>query len=224
VEWDYDSESGRRHFLRAIELDPHHAEAHSRYALYLLSARGPSEEALQEARRGVELDPLAEPAHSWLGLCLWVCRRYDESIAQLQHAVELDPTSFHAHHLLSEVYRLNSMYAEAIASAETAMALAGRHPWSLAVLGLTHAAAGNLTEAETILGELLECSRREYISWVFLALLQGALGHKDELFVALDRAYEERDGLIMVLKFWPTVDLIRDDPRFDAFLEQVGYW
>ncbi len=224
MQWDYDSESAKQHFLRALELDPRHAEAHSRYAVYLLSARGPSEAALMEARKGVELDPLAEPAHSWLGLSLSVSRQLDEAITRLKHASELDPTSFHPHHLLSEAYRLNSMYPEAIASAETAMALAGRNPWSLGVLGLTHAAAGNLTEANAILGELLECSRRENVSWIFLAALYAALGRKDEAFAALDRAYEERDGLITVLKFWPHFDPVRDDPRFDELLERVGYW
>jgi tetratricopeptide (TPR) repeat protein len=224
MEWDYDGESTERHLLRAIELNPHLAEAHSRYALYLLSARGPSEAALLEARKGVELDPLAEPAHSWLGLSLWVCRRFDEAITQLQHAVELDPTSFHPHHLLSTAYLLNCMYPEAIAAAETAMALAGRHPWSLWVLGAAHAAAGSRTEANTILNDLVERSRREYIPWTILATLHAALGCKDEAFAALDRAYQERDGLIVVLKFWPSLDPLRDDPRFDKLLERVGYW
>ena len=89
---------------------------------------------------------------------------------------------------------------------------------------MTRAAAGNLTDAEGILGELEERSRREYVSWTFLALLYAALGRMDEAYAVLDRALEERDGLILCLKFWPTLDLVRDDPRFEELLERVGFW
>jgi serine/threonine protein kinase/Tfp pilus assembly protein PilF len=222
MSYDYDWQSAEKHFLRAIELDPNNADAHSRYALFLYWVRGRFDEAVSEGRLSVELDPLSEARNTWFGRVLYGVGRVEEGIAQLRRAVELDPTSLHAHFILSDAYRIAAMYPEAIAELQTAIELVGRHPWPLWVLGMTYANSGNKSEANAIYNELVERSQHEYVQPVIFALIDTALGRKDEAFEALDRAYEEHDGLIVNMKSWQAFDPLRDDARFDALMKKMG--
>ena len=49
------------------------------------------------------------------------------------------------------------------------------------------------------------------------------VGDLDRAFDLLDRAVDEREFLIVTLKFNPIFDAIRNDARFDALLKRVGF-
>jgi hypothetical protein len=87
---------------------------------------------------------------------------------------------------------------------------------------MTYANSGNKSEANAIYNELVERSQHEYVQPVIFALIDTALGRKDEAFEALDRAYEEHDGLIVNMKSWQAFDPLRDDARFDALMKKMG--
>jgi Flp pilus assembly protein TadD len=219
--FDYDWANAGKHFRRAIELAPSSAEAHSRYAHYLLWVRGRFDEAVAEVRRAVELEPLSVSANTWLGAILMYVGRHEEAITQLRLAVELDPSQWHARHCLGIAYWLNSTYAEAIAAEQTAISLAGPHPWSLTILALAYAASGKAAEAEAIYDDLLARSRREYVQPMNFAIMDAALGRKDEALEWLDRAYDERDAILPILKYSGYFDSINDEPRFQDLLRRM---
>jgi hypothetical protein len=52
--------------------------------------------------------------------------------------------------------------------------------------------------------------------------VSAGLGRKDEAFEWLERAYEEREALLVWVKVQPAFDPLRDDPRFDALLKKIG--
>jgi serine/threonine-protein kinase len=223
MNYDFDWAGAEKHFRRAIELVPSSAEAHGRYADHLLWVQGQFDEAVAEARRGVELEPTSVVANTWLGRHLCRVGRYEEAIIQLRRAVELDSSHWHAHLSLTEAYRLDSMHTEAVAAVETAMALAGPHPWNLTHLALAYAASGKMAEADAIYDELLARSRHERVQSSLLAAISAVLGRIDEAFEWLDRAYDERDNLLVtlkVLRFW---DPLRDDPRFQDLLRRMNF-
>ena len=53
-------------------------------------------------------------------------------------------------------------------------------------------------------------------------MLHAALGEKDEAFAALNKAYENREFILVSLKVDTRLDTLRDDPRFQALLRRVG--
>src|SRR5438309_1639952 len=79
---------------RAIEFDPHCAEAHSSLALI----RGVYDWQWQEAEalylRAIELNPGYSTAHHWLGIdCYALLGRFEEAARELETARQLDPLS-----------------------------------------------------------------------------------------------------------------------------------
>ena len=55
------------------------------------------------------------------------------------------------------------------------------------------------------------------------AVVYGALGEKDEAFLLLEQAYEERSPLLAVAKEDPRLDSLRSDPRFQDLLRRMNF-
>ena len=218
----WDQASAARHFAQALELGPDSAEAHSRYACYLAWMPCRFDEAVSEARRGVELDPMNVSGHTSLGIVLRSAGRLDEAIAALLHAVELDRTSWLAHHSLGQAYLAATRYQEAIDAYRAAIRLAGRHPWSLAEMGIAHVRSGDMGQGLALHEELVARSNVEFAAPTHLACLCGELGKTEQAFEFLERAYEVRDAWMIFLRFWHYYDSLRGDPRFDEMITRVG--
>jgi serine/threonine-protein kinase len=222
VAWTYDFEwsNAENHLNRALELNPHLPQLHSLYGFFLASMRR-FDESIASLERGITLDPLSQVAHIWLGQVLAWLGRFPEALDRLNTALELNPTSWNANHIIGMAYRLNSNHMEAIEALEKAMALAGRHPWSLMELALTYAASGSTAQAEAIHEELVSRSYGEYVPPTVLSFVCATLGRADEAFEWLERAYEERDMLMTWVNLLPHFDPLRDDPRFPLVLQKM---
>jgi len=206
---------------RAIDLNPNSAEAHSIYSRHL-SAMGRAEEAITEANRAQELDPLSLIMSARRGFVLRNARRYDEAIEQLRRVITLDPNDYLAHWYLGMAYANNRRFDQAIAMSEKAVTLSGRAPGALGVLGMCYGLAGRKVEANKTLVELLELSRRRYVTPVVMVHVYIGLGDQDRAFAWLEKAYQERSNLMAFLKVEPIADPLRSDPRFDDLLRRLG--
>ncbi len=69
---------------------------------------------------------------------------------------------------------------------------------------------------------LKELSKREYVSSYGVAQVYARLGEKEQAFAWLERAYQERDTGLVLLKVEPAFDNMRADPRFRNLMERVG--
>jgi hypothetical protein len=68
-----------------------------------------------------------------------------------------------------------------------------------------------------------EESKKHYVSPIYIAMDFAMLGEKDRAFEWLDKAYEDRSGWLLELKFDPEWDNLRGDPRFAALTARVGF-
>jgi hypothetical protein len=55
-----------------------------------------------------------------------------------------------------------------------------------------------------------------------VAQVHALRGESDDAFAWLERAYDQRDAGISMVKSCPWFDLIKGDPRWDKFLRKVG--
>jgi tetratricopeptide (TPR) repeat protein len=217
--YDWEWTNAEMGFTKAIELNPDYVTAHHWYAGYLASI-GRFDEAISEIKRTLELDPLSIRQHTELGNYFDWAGRSDEAIEQLNKALEMDPNYGLAYFHLGHTYKHTGLYDEAIEAFQKAIELG----ISLAVseLGSVYARSGEVDKAEKIIHELEERSKQEYVPKISIAEIYGALGEMDKAFEWYNKAYEERDSLMFLLKTWPGFNNIRSDPRYTALLKKIG--
>lgn len=209
-----------RAFKRALELDPNSADVHAYYARILCYRWGLIDKALTHMRRAQELDPLSPAMYVDLGRILISARQYDQSLDQYRKALELNPNYAPAHFNLLLCYLVKGDYEQASAQVERAKASAEKDQFvdaRLGQLGYAYAVLGRRAEAQKILDELNELSKRNHARPQSLALVHAGLGEKDKAFELLQK---ERSAVMNSLEVDPVWDSLRSDPRFADLLRQ----
>ncbi len=219
-EWDW--AGAEAEFKRALEINPSYSDAHQTYGNYLSQVMGRYDEALIEMRRAQELDPLSVEKNVGIGDVLYYQRQYDQALEQYQKVLEMDPNSGFTHWALGNVYVQKKSYEEAIAEYHKAIPLSGDSPDEPASLACAYALSGKTREARLVLDDLSTRSKRRYISPTVIAFIYIALGEKDEAFSLLDKAFEGRDFLLVLLNQDPLFDGLRSDARFADLVRRVG--
>jgi len=225
VKWRYefDAKATEKEYLRAIELDPNYATAHHWYA-YDLMCLGRHEDAIREIRKAHELDPLSLVINKNYGQVLYRARRYQEAIDMLQETLKMDPNYSFVHFHLGSIYLQNKSYTDALAEFETERQLA--QGWQTAVeawIGITYAEMGETEKAQQVVDKLLLMSKQTYVAPTLPAILYFVLGENDQGFQMLDKAFEEYDSWLRLLKVEPIFDRVRSDPRFVEMLKKRGF-
>ena len=84
-----------------------------------------------------------------------------------------------------------------------------------------YARVGKRAEAQAILRESLAQAPKPGLAYS-LAEIYAGLGERDQAFAWLEKAYQERNFLMLFLKVNPRVDNLRADPRFVDLLRRIG--
>lgn len=220
--YDWDWKAAEGDFQQAERLSPTYPTAHQWHGEFLVSM-GLFDQGLAELKRARELDPLSLIINTNLGLTYYWARRYDLAIGQLGRALELEPNFFRAHLHLGMAYERKSMYREAIDEFEKTRRI-NENSWTIAGLGQACASFGHTVEAEKLLNQLLELSRSQYVSCATIAVLcSGFENRADQTLEWLEKAFEERSGLLICLNVWPIFDNLRSDMRFVRLLRRIGF-
>ena len=218
-EWDW--VGGEREAKRAIALNPNSAYSHFALA-HVLSDLGRHDEAIVEGARAVELDPVFFLFGAIEGMFLHHARRDDEAIVRLERTLQLDPTFWITHLILGKVYIQQRKYPEAIAAFIKARDLSHGNSEAIASIGYAAALAGDKAKARAVLDELKGLSVQHYIPPFNVAMVYTGLGDQNEALSWLEKACEERDVRVTILKVDPRWDSLRSNPRFIAILKRIG--
>jgi serine/threonine protein kinase/tetratricopeptide (TPR) repeat protein len=217
-EWDW--AGAEREFKRAIELNPDNADARGYYS-WFLPIMGRGDEAVAEAKRGLQTDPLSTGLNGNLGSVFVFTHQWDKAIEQLRTSIDLDPNYWFDHYFLGRAYEQKRRFPEAIAAFKQGISLGGvTEVWSS--LGHVYAVAGKRADAQKVLDHLKELSVHEYVAPYNFAVIYAGLGDKDEAFVWLNRAYQERSYLLTYLTVDERLDNLHSDPRFDELRRRIG--
>jgi serine/threonine protein kinase/tetratricopeptide (TPR) repeat protein len=217
--------AAERYFRRGIELDPNSAEIRSHYAV-CLSLFGRGEEALAEAQHSVELEPLSPRFNYFWGRILFFTRQYDRAIDQFRKTLELDPNYVTAHEDLGDAYEQKGMQREAVAEWSQALTLRGAGERA-SILERTYATSGFEAAVHALAKQQLEklnerMKRGEYVPAAEYVTAFTRMGDKEQAFAWLDKAVQERNGFVFMVKVIPIFDKLRGDPRFADVMSRVG--
>jgi len=218
---DWRWEEAQIEFTRSLELSPTYPTANHWYAEYVMTM-GRHEEAVAKVKSGQELDPLSLIINVAVGWSCYNARRYDEAIEQLQRTVDLDPNYPVTYWILGLLHRKTGCYELAVAEGEKGVKLSGGSPLMRAALAHTFGAAGRTQEASQTLDDLTKLAKQKYVAPYFFAGIHVGLGENERAIEYLERSYEEHSHWLIYLHIDPSMDGLRDDPRFQDLLRRVG--
>ena len=121
---------------------------------------------------------------------------------------------------LGTIYEAQGRFKEAAKAFQRSRILKGDSEEEVA--GLTNAAALGAEGYWRWSLDYLKESKQEYVSPRRIAVIHGKLGEMDQAFEWLERAYEERDGILVYLNAAPFFDPLRDDLRFQDLLRRMN--
>jgi serine/threonine protein kinase/tetratricopeptide (TPR) repeat protein len=219
--YDWKWEEAQAEFTRSLELGPTYPTANHWYAEYVMTM-GRHAEAIVKMKNSQELDPLSLIINVAVGWALYYGRRYDEAIEQLQRTVELDPNYPVSYWILGLLLRKKGCYELAIAESEKGVALSSGSPLMRAALAHTFGTAGRTTEALQILDDLTKLAKQKYVAPYFFAGIHIGLGENDRAIEYLEKSYEEHSHWLIYLYKDPSMDSLRNNPRFQDLLRRVG--
>ncbi|HSA92811.1 MAG TPA: winged helix-turn-helix domain-containing protein [Terriglobales bacterium] len=216
-DWDWDGvEQSMR---QAIDLNPSSAAAHFHYSI-LLSAVERHPQAIAEAQFALQLDPLSPLMITNLG---WRYEPVDpeKAAALFRDALAINPNLFAARMNLGLFHLSKGKQDEALAEFQQfpAWGAGGEKP----LLAYAFAVMGKKQQAIDLLNQARHPPRGTYVSKCAIAIAYAALNDPDESFRWLDRAYDERDGWLLLLRWDRRFDPLRSDPRFQTLLARMKF-
>lgn len=217
--FDWDWPGAEAEYKRAIELNVNYATAHHWYGVMLRST-GRHAEALYQIKMAQELDPLSLVINTDLGMQLFLMGNYRQAVEQLHKTLEIEPSFTPAHYRLGRTYEQLGMHEEALAEFQQTTTLCGGDPEPL--LGHLYAIQGRREEAEKVADSLIELSRKRYVSGYGIAAIYVGLGENERAMQWLEKAYEERDGGLLMLKVEPLWEGLNSHAGFQSLLRRIN--
>ena len=233
----------QRSAMRALDIDPSLAEAHTALAGVLFFGDRNYEAAEQAFNRALTINPNYSVAHEWLAVLLAELGRDREARGHAEQAVALSPLEGTMHQALGLVHYYARRYVEAVRAERRALELASSLPLARALLVKALVLGGDAASALAACGEIAAASDQQDIlvacavaygrsgrtaeiaavrarleglrpaPGVGLSQLEAALGDYEAAFNRLERL-AARGNLPPALGFDPLFDGLRRDPRW----------
>jgi DNA-binding winged helix-turn-helix (wHTH) protein/tetratricopeptide (TPR) repeat protein len=216
--WRWDE--AEAHFRKALELNPGYGTGHHLYGDHL-AATGRFDAALQSLQNALALEPWSLIVNADLGWMLFHARRWQQGIEQLEKTIEMDSAFPAARWVLGLTWLHAGNPANAVAELTTARRLAPDSPHILGSLAQALGVARQRAEHRAVLRELRELGRSRYVSPYHYAVAHLGDGAHDAALRELREAVAERAHWAAYFRVTPTLDALRDDPRFRQILDQI---
>lgn len=220
--WNY-AES-EKFFRRALELAPNVASYH-RWFSYRAVNFGKPDEAIESLEKAIELNPTYMMHFRHSGWLSYRARRYDEAIRSIESYLETDPNSAGAYGDLWRVYTAKGDEAKAFDAFVKAHEKSNRDAGERESYKAVYAQKG-WPGVLNAYKEVLKKQRPAEGYWpnhYVLGSVAAMTGDSELAFESLELANKYKSAYISGLKYDPTLDSLRDDPRFADLLKRSGY-
>lgn len=177
--------------LRALDLDPTLAEAHTSLAYVRFFYDRDWAAAEASFRRALALNPGYPTAHHWYAYYLAAMGRHDEAVARARRALALDPLSLVINSDLGFVLYFARRFDEAVAQLAATLELDPGFAYARFALGHAYLQTGRAEEAVAELRQAVELSDGGTAMLAALGVAQAAAGRPDQAR-AVVAALEER--------------------------------
>ena len=220
-EYEWNFPKAEQEFKRSLELNPNYATAHHWYGEFL-TAMGRGKEGERELLKACEIDPLAPILYGSTGYVYTCIGEYEKALEYQDRALELDPKFPRAYAVKVFASIELGRFDDAIRYAKESISASDNGTEYRTWLCYAYGRAGKRKDAEAILAELTELSKKEYVAPVLFAAMYTGIGNKDKAFEWLEKVCNDRMGDIVYLNVDPGWKPLRNDPRFTTMVKRVG--
>jgi len=221
---DWDFPGARSALERAVELSPSDPYALCDLGEYLLFVGlGKSSEAEMLSERLLQVAPLDLFFRASRIVRFLFTREYERGIAEAERIRELDPEFADAN--IPFLYRLLGRPEDGVREMLAYLARVGAgFDHAREVFQHSSEEAGWDAGVRALTGVMIEGATQGAfgLSYV-IAMHRAVIAEPEEAMTWLERAYEERDPLLVNAKTEPRLDSVRSDPRFDDLLRRIGF-
>ncbi len=221
-QYKYDWYGAEIEFLKAIYANPSYATAHQWYGEFL-GFMNRIRESIKEVERAFELDPLSPSINTARAFPYLVSRQYEIAVKKLLLALKLDDKFPLAHYYLGRCYHELGNHKKAITHFEIAIEASGGSAYFKSALIRSFVKYGKISKAKEIFNEIYDNSNSQPISKYVLARGHAALGKKEKALELLEKAFLERDSLMVVMNVEPIFDEICDSEQFRKLHKQMNF-
>lgn len=221
--WNHDAAEGS--YRRAIEIDPSYATAFHWLGMFQQAPHGRFGEAVDTLEQAIELDPLSPPIIADLGLAHAFREHFDAAAMYCRRALSLEPNFHRSYWFLG----LSAAWSGSARAAQEALDRglelckgAAFRTRLLGALGFACGLAGNRQRAEDVKRELERMRRTMYVPAFELAQIEMGLGNHAGALACLEHAVTNRESYAIFIKAWNTFAPLKNEPRFQAVIEQIG--
>ncbi len=220
--FDYNWTKAKILFEKAIASNPNYSFAHVFYGNLLVMVYNKKDSGIAELKKALSLDPLSSTVTYALGRNYYLAKQYDSAFFYLKKAYIMDPNLNLTKSFYSFVLIQRRDFTEALKVLATSpesginLQVDNRGP-SISYL---YAAMGDNVRAKSELEKSLQDFPNQ--SPYHVARAFTAIGNFDEALTYLETAYQVRDIRIWHIKVDPTLDPIRNEPRFKALLKKIN--
>jgi len=187
--------------------------------LYATSHR--FEEALGVLDQLLAIDslwPMLPAIEVFVRLC---SRQFDCAAACGRKAVELHPYLPLGRFFYARALEHSGQVCTALEQFRLAIVMSPDFHWLRAHEAACLAKLGKFQEAERILEEIEAIRQTDYVDAYSMVFPYFTLGHTERAFAELTRAIEENSAPLFVMDVDPSMDGLRDDPRFQTIRDVV---
>jgi tetratricopeptide (TPR) repeat protein len=209
--FDWNWTSAETHVRRALELSPNYADAHTSMAA-VLGSTGRLHEAMEHAKTAVVLAPVA--GYSQCGNLAAMAGRHEEAITHYRRALEFEPAAATPLYHLPAEYAHLGMFDEAV---HAHVRSTGNNE-----LEDVYREKGYHAALAAYAGKLVERARLEYVSPFWIAETYALAGETEKALTWLDKAYEERDPPLALIRLNNYFNSIRSEPRYKELERRIG--
>lgn len=167
--------------LRALQLDPNLAEAHTAFALIRENYHWDWQTAEQEYQKAIALNPSYATAYQWYAECLMWQGRFDEALKESDRARELDPHSLIISSDRGAIFYYSRQYDRAIQELLGVREMAPDFP-SSGLIAAAYAHRGMFDKAFAAQGSAVDATSY----WAERAQLFALAGRRADAEKALD--------------------------------------
>jgi serine/threonine protein kinase/tetratricopeptide (TPR) repeat protein len=219
---NFDWEGAEDDYKRAIELNSNYLQAHTWYALLLLTPLGRQAEARGQMAYAQAADPDSDLTIAGLAMVEHFAGRYDQSIQMLEpHAHESTPFEPHIE-ILAADFLAEQRSKKALELLRTTPETSDVSRQRTALLAVAYAKEGQKKRAgdglRKTLSSLTEDSPLPYEA----ALIYTALDDHERALDMLKIAFEERESELIFVNVDPLLIPLRSEQRFRKLLTQMN--